>query len=206
MRLRLACPAAATAPLSRLALILALGLSPGLLAAAAGADPVRYALEDNGSRVEFLYTLNGQKVTGRMKAREADVWLDLRDIGASHVSVVLDAAGADAGLPFATEAMRGASVLDVAHNPEIRFVSTAIRGDVNAAEVQGRLTLRGVTRPVRFQAQVYRAPGSAAGDHRQMSVLLTGAIRRSDFGATGYDGLVGDPITIRVLARLEAAG
>ena len=77
--------------------------------------------------------MNGQSMTGRMPVRSADILLDVDTPSASKVSAEIDAAGADAGLFYATEAMKGVSVLDTAEFPTIRFRSEKIEGSARGA-------------------------------------------------------------------------
>ena len=107
---------------------------------------------------------------------------------------------------LATEAMRSADVLAARSYPEIRFQTTQITGSVRAAKVTGELTLRGVTRLVTLDAQLFRQAGSAVGSHDHLSVLLTGSLDRTDFGATGYPDLVGSQIDLRILVRMARSG
>lgn len=168
------------------------------------AKPTRYILEADKSRVAFTYSLNGQLMKGNMPVADAELRLDFDRVANSSVSVSLDAARARAGIVFATEAMRGPSVLNVAAHPLISFESNAISGSVaKGAQIDGLVTLRGVTRPARFTAQIYRQKGSPEGDLSQLSVLLSGAVNRSEFGATGFSKEVGDQIGIEVLARIR---
>jgi polyisoprenoid-binding protein YceI len=71
--------------------------------------------------------------------------------------------------------------------------------------VVGNLTIRGVTRPVRLAAQLYRQKGTAEGDRSRLSIRLTGSVSRAAFGATGWADLVGDTVAIDILARIARA-
>ena len=62
--------------------------------------------------------------------------------------------------------------------------------------------MRGITRAVTLDAGLYRQRGTQPGDRDNLTVLLTGSVSRSAFGATGYAGLVGDLIGIRIVARI----
>lgn len=174
-----------------------------LLAGAAQAAPQRYALETAASRVGFTYQLQGSPAQGTMPVLAADLMLDFDRAALSRFDVTLDAAHADAGVFFATDAMRGADILDTAHFPTIRFVTTRVRPDGAGAIVEGDVTIRGVTRPVVLKAELYRQKGTETGDRRALTVVLTGAVDRRDFGATGYQGLVGDRIALKILARIR---
>lgn len=181
--------------------LIALPALPG----AARAAPEAYRLDTARSQVAFYYSLQGATMTGTMPVADARLNLDLDSIGASDVEVELDARGAQAGAFFATEAMRGPSVLDTARHPRIIFRATSISGSLQGATMIGNLTLRGITRPVRLSAQLGRAPGTAPTQRDDLIVLLEGRLSRSAFGATGFSGMVGDMISIRISARVLRA-
>ena len=101
---------------------------------------------------------------------------------------------------FATQTMKGAKVLDTANHPRIQFTSTRITGTVNAATVQGNVTIRGITRPLTLNAQLFRQHSTSLDD---LSVLLTGSIDRNDFGADGFASYVGPRIDLKILARIS---
>lgn len=166
------------------------------------AQPVPYKLDRENSQVAFRFDLGGQTVRGNMPVTAADILLDVDNLPASRASVTLSSSDAITELGFATEAMLGPRVLNTAQFPEIRFETTAIRGALSGGEVDGRLTVRGVTRPVTMQAQVFRQRGTEAGDRSRLSILLTGTINRDDFGASGFGQFVGPEIELDVLTRL----
>lgn len=185
----------------RLALALLVGLTTP-----AFAQPVPYRLDTDRTTVAFIYTLNGDAVTGELPIIAADLSLDFRTVARSSVAVTLSAAQAKGGLPFATTALRGADMLDAANHPEIRFVARAIRGDVNAATVTGDLTMAGVTRPITLTGGLFRQAGTEAGDLSRITVLLRGSVNRRDFGMDGFPALVGEPVTIEIRARADRDG
>mgnify|MGYP000066484223 CR=1 FL=1 len=123
----------------------------------------------------------------------------------STVSVTLNAAGAQASFPFAAEAMKGPKTLDTAEFPLITFTSEKVVAKGDAATIEGRITIRGVTRPMVMQAQLYQVKGAAAGDFTHLTIALTGAIQRSAFGAVGWRDMVGDEVRLTILARIERA-
>ena len=84
----------------------------------------------------------------------------------------------------------------------ISFKSTSVKADGDGAAVQGNITIRGVTRPAALHAVIFRQQGSADGDLSHLTIHLTGAVARSDFGATGWADMVGDQVRLDIIARI----
>jgi polyisoprenoid-binding protein YceI len=175
----------------------------------AGLNP--YVLVPKGTSVDFTFDLSGLAQTGTMPIHSADIRIDLSDLTNSRVNVTLNAAEARTKLPFARNAMLGASVLDVAQFPTIHFVSTRVQlgegGRISrGAKITGNLTLRGVTKPITLQADLFRPSGSASDNLDMLSIRLTGGLNRHDFGASGYDDLVQDTVGLDIRAEIKKAG
>ncbi|MAC77790.1 MAG: hypothetical protein CML66_06970 [Rhodobacteraceae bacterium] len=185
----------------------------GALALSTGAGlamPRKYGLTASASSVGFIYTLSGAAQKGTMPVLKADIRIDSDNLTKSFVDVSVSVAKARTGLIFATDALKSPEVLDAEHFPTIRFISTRVTlgagGRISeGASLTGNLTVRGVTRPVTFQAAVYRPAGSSADDLDNLQVRLKGAISRAAFGATGYADLVADRIDLDIQAAVSAA-
>ena len=186
-----------------------------LLSAAAGAAfpaqarPRSYRLNAAASRVGFSFTLSGVAQRGEMPVTRADLQIDPTDLGGSLADVSVDPSRAKTGFFFATDALKSDSVLATARFPEIRFVSTEVAlapsGRLSdGAALLGELTVRGITRSVRFEADLFRPAGSAPDDLSRLSIRLQGALSRSAFGANGYGDLVADAVTLDIQAEIEA--
>lgn len=174
-------------------------------AAIAHAAPARYILEPDASTVGFTWDFEGVEQQGRMPVSRADLTLDFSRPEASAIAVRLNVAEARAGFPFATQAMRGDRVLNAAAHPEILFRSTRITGNTTQARVEGEITVRGVTRPITLNAQIFRERGRPDGDLSRLVIQMTGSLNRHDFGASGFRGLVGETVGLRILARIQRA-
>jgi polyisoprenoid-binding protein YceI len=162
-------------------------------------------LDVAASSVGFETDFGADKINGTFPLDAADIAIDFKDLRNTTLSVTLNAAGAEASFPFAAQAMKGPKVLDTAQFPLIQFASTAVAASGADAIVTGTLTLRGVTRPVTLTARLYQVQGEAAGDYTHLTVALTGALNRSDFGATGWADMVGDQVRLNILARIDVA-
>lgn len=167
------------------------------------AAPARYSLDAAASKVGFETMFGPDAITGSMPVASADVTIDFEKLAASRVAVTLDVSGAEASFPFATQAMKGPKVLDAGSYPQITFVSTAVRArNPSEAQIDGDITIRGVTRPITFDASIWRQQGSEPGDLSRLTIRLVGSINRSDFGATGWNDMVADEVKLDIRARI----
>lgn len=175
---------------------------PLFLHGKADARPLHYVLDPAQSVVGFTVDMGESPLNGQMPVTKASLTLDFDRASASRVAVTLSPASAEMGLPFATEAMKSPQILDTRRFPEILFESTKVTADGEKARVEGRITIRGVTRPIILSARIFRPKGSAVGTRDRLTIRLTGTINRKDFGAVGYADMVGDLVTLDIKAHI----
>jgi polyisoprenoid-binding protein YceI len=187
--------------LSLLSCLMAVGFAGTLQAA-----PVAYLLNQDASTVAFETNFGPDIISGTIPLTSADLTLDFDSVSNSTIAVELDVNGAQASFPFAAQALKGPKVLDARSHPRMIFESTSVRAADDGALVEGKLTIRGVTRPVTLRAEIYRQKGTETGDRSRLTVRLTGAVNRSEFGATGWSDMVSDEVRIIITARIEAQG
>lgn len=170
------------------------------------AAPLRYSLDMEQSHVGFSVPFGPDQINGTMPVIAADIVIDFERATNSDVSVSLDVGNARASFPFATQALKGPKVLAARDFPTISFVSRSVRPTDSArakAVISGDITIRGVTRPINLDAEVFRQPGVGADDLSRLSIELKGSVSRSAFGATGWADLVGDTVTLDILVRIN---
>lgn len=170
------------------------------------AAPIAYALDKEATKISFETDFGQQHITGQIPPASADLVLDFDRVANCRIEVGLDVTRARASFPFAADAMKGPSVLDAANHPVMLFKSTKVQATAEGATVRGMLTIRGVTKPVTLRAQLFRPKGSVEGDRSSLTLRLTGAVSRKDYGATGFADLVGDEVRIIINARIKAKG
>ena len=166
------------------------------------AAPVDYVLEPASSTVRFETDFGNDRITGKMPITKANLTLDFDRVTNCKVAVTLDASGAQASFPFAAQAMKGPKVLDTVAHPQIIFESTSVKSAGKGAKVTGIVTIRGVSKQMILDAQVYRQKGTVEDDRSHLSIHLTGSVLRSQFGANGWADMVGDEVRLDILARI----
>jgi len=181
-----------------------------ILPGAVTAPPIRYQLDASASTVGFVFTLGGARQNGTMQIAAADIFVDPANLATSRVDISLDVDSVRTPLPFARQALIGPDVLDARRYPRIRFTSTRVQlapdGHLSGgANILGSLTVHGVTRPVTFEASLFRAKGSAPGDLSVLTVSLAGHVSRKAFGASGYGDLVADQVELNIIAVIRIA-
>ncbi len=130
---------------------------------------------------------NGGNVTVEFPSISGDVDFDQNDVGRARATVSVATGTATTGVAPVDALVRSADYLGAEKYPRITFqLDKLTQTSKSTAEVDGRITLRGVTRPVVFQATVFRF-GPAPGDPAKFAAGfdLTGEIDRLKFGSTG---------------------
>jgi polyisoprenoid-binding protein YceI len=70
---------------------------------------------------------------------------------------------------------------DTARYPQLRFVSTSVEADGGGLVVEGELTIKGRTKPIRLEGR-YIGAGSDPWGNDRIGIELEGAVDRTDFG------------------------
>ena len=106
------------------------------------------------------------------------------DLAASRASGTVQVASVDTNEAQRDEHLRSPDFFDVATYPELTFASTAIRPvDEDVFEIDGELTLHGVTKPMTLTAEVQGFEQDPWGNQR-VGLEVTGQLERSDYGMT----------------------
>lgn len=124
------------------------------------------------------------------------------DIDEAAAQVDIDArigvASARMADPADVATLKSADYFDALNHPEIRFRALDVPLMVLSAggELGGELTLRGITRPVRFQ--LAPDPCVPTPTLRYCPFEVLGHIRRHDFGMSARRGILGDEVTVTI--------
>lgn len=140
-------------------------------------------LDTTHSSVEFSVRHMGlATVRGRFEDFTVDA--EVNEQGEpTRVKAVIDAASINTGTADRDAHLRSADFFDVENYPSITFESTAIERRGDKYVIEGDLTMRGVTKPASFEAEVSDFVKDPWGNPR-LAAEATGKINRTDWGLT----------------------
>ncbi len=143
-----------------------------------------YTLDPSHTRIGFVARhAMVTKVRGAFNDFEGRAVLYGDDPSRSSASVTIQVASIDTRSPQRDEHLRSNDFLAIDEFPTIDFVSSAARQAGEGFELDGDLTVRGVTRPVTIP---FTFEGSATDVYGNLRVGFEGSviISRKDFGVT----------------------
>lgn len=154
---------------------LAFALATALTAGAAfAATP--YAVDSAKSTLNFTATQTGSPVEGQFKKFTATIVFADEDLKNSRFDVTIDVKSVDTGEDDRDDALRGEDLFATDKHPTARFVTTGfIRKAAGQYEAAGKLTLRGVTRDIRF-------PFTLASANKETWLKGAVTLNRLDYG------------------------
>lgn len=183
-------------------------LVAALVAGAAEAATLEYTLDGASAAPQFEVRQWGFQLQAGGFARLAGkVTIDT----AAHRGsawVEIDAGSVSTGSPDRDAWLRGADFFDVTRFPTITFASTRLRFELGRLVwIEGDLTIRGVTRPVRFEVGNYRCDPSPGSGASPCDAEASTWIRRSDFGMTGFLASIGNHVRLSIrISRAATKG
>lgn len=122
------------------------------------------------------------KAGGTLDLASAVLTFGPQGIADGSVVVTVDAKSVETKNEQRNDHVRSDDFLDVANHPTIDFRSTGVRNfDGETFDLDGELTIRGVTKPVALKAEFIGAIVDAYGNDR-VGFAATGSINRKDFG------------------------
>lgn len=169
---------------------------------AAQDDERRYVLDDANSAVDAQVAFLG---FGHKTARFPDMAGRLQfSIGSYSdiaMTVDVDARTLTTG-DSETKRLRGKQFFDVANYPTVRFTGERMEltGE-RTAKVTGKVTARGVTRPVVLSVGFSIPPFETTGAE-PLSIVARTTIDRRDFGMKAFPLIVGNKVAVTIHARM----
>ena len=177
-----------------------IGLALALLAGVAAAHPLDYRIDTVHSQVLFSADHDGySNPVGRLAIARGWLRFDPDDWTASKVVADIDLASADLGDKGWNKAVTGRNFLDATQFSVAHFESDGItKTGENTGTLEGRLTLRGVTLPVKVDFTVNRVGTTLFGFETIAGFSGHATLDRTKFGMTAFPKAVGTQVTIRL--------
>jgi polyisoprenoid-binding protein YceI len=165
-----------------------------------------YSVEGSHTQVLFAYDHMGfTNNMGLISGGTGTLTLDPKKPAAASVTVEMPISTMRTTIAKLDEEFQGPKFFDAAKFPTAKFVSTMVMPKgATAADIMGNLTIHGVTKPVTLKASFAAAGPTAFGPKKDVvSFNATADIKRSDFGLGGAVPLVGDAVSLKIVAAFE---
>ncbi len=181
-----------------------------------GAAAATFDFKDPKGVNTATFTLDAplEAIEGSANGISGKVEFDPADPAATRGRIVVETATLRVPNPLMNQHLHGKDWMDVAKYPELSFEVETLdnvrtSGDVTAADVSGKLTIRGVTRkltvPVRLTYLPDRLSARIPGMKGDLLVLRARfTVKRSDFGIN--PGAPADRVAEEIHINLSVAG
>ena len=188
--------------LSKLATALALGAA---LSASAFAAPETYVLDGTHTFPRFSYSHFGYSTQlSRFDKTTGTIVYD-KEAKSGSVDIVIDTRSVDTGFGTFNEHIQGEDFLDTANYPTATFKSTRVVFDADKpVAVEGKLTLKGVTRPVTLTLTSFQAMPHPMLKKNAIGANAFTVVKRTEFNAGKFAPYVGDEVRIDIAVEAIA--
>lgn len=177
-----------------------------LVASAVSAAPVRYNIDPNHTYPSFEADhMGGLSIwRGKFRTTGGSVELD-RAAQSGSVDITIDAASIDFGHDRMTTHAKSADMFDVAKFPTATYKGkfSKFNGDA-PTEVQGELTLHGVTKPVTLTINSFMCKVHPTKKTEMCGADASATINRADFGIN-FGQQMGFKQEVKLAIQVEAA-
>ncbi|MCU0323722.1 MAG: YceI family protein [Spirosomaceae bacterium] len=169
----------------------------------------QWTLDKGHTKFTFIASHHGiSEVDGYFKKFEGKITASKEDLSDAVFDVDVETASINTDLEMRDNHLKSEDMFDVAKFPAMTFRSTSFKKkEGNKYTLTGNLTIKGVTKPITFDAVVngpVKNP-NPNGKNMQVGMKATTTIKRSDFGIGGklQTIMVGDEIEVRVTGEFN---
>jgi polyisoprenoid-binding protein YceI len=170
--------------------------------ALARAEPAVYLIDAEHSFVYFeVLHFGTSTLRGRFAVRDGHVELD-RGAGRGAVSLHIDTAGVDTGMPAFDARLRQGDLLATEAHPRAYFVASNFSFEgPKVATVRGEMTLRGISQALELRALRFGCHTHPLLQREVCGGDFEGELKRGDFGASFGMPFVAN--RVRLLVQVE---
>ncbi len=161
-----------------------------------------YAVDPGHSQVTFTVNhLGFSTYRGMFGALTGTMKIDPKAPSKATLSIDIPIRNVTTTVDKLNQHLLGPDFFDAAKYPTAHFESTGVRPSGKKARISGRLTIKGVTKPVVLDA-VFVGAGTMMGK-RTVGFDATTVIKRSDFGVSYAIPLVPDLVPLQISVAFE---
>ncbi len=149
-------------------------------------------------------------VRGAFERFTAQVAYDASAPAETRIDATIDVASIDTREAKRDDDLRGELFFDVAKHPTMTFVSKSAHRVDDGIDIDGELTIRGISRPLTLAVRDISEPTVDMRGNRRVGATATAKVKRADFGMTWNKTLdsggvvVGEIVTITIDVSLVA--
>jgi polyisoprenoid-binding protein YceI len=175
-----------------------------MVGAPAAAQSAQWQLDPAHSSAQFAVRHMGiSTVRGTFTKLSGTARYDPADSKNNSVEVTIEVASVDSRVEMRDNDLRSDHFFDVQKYPTLTFRSTRVESaGTDKLKITGELTIRGITKPVTLDVDGPSKPVKDGQGRLHMGVSATATVNRTDFGMTGYQGIVGNEVTLTIDAEL----
>lgn len=166
----------------------------------------RYVLDTAHGKITWSIShLGFSTYYGQFTDVSGELALDPREPGKSALSVRIGTGSANALDERLNAHMKKPEFFDVDKFPQANFVSTSVEpSGPTTARVTGDLTLKGITKPVSFDATFNQAGLNPVDKKYTVGFDGWAVIKRSEFGVSAFLPALGDEVSLRLEGEFKA--
>ncbi len=171
----------------------------------AAVKPGTYKVEPGHTQIGFsILHMGFTNYSGFFSGASGSLQLQPTAPSSAKLQVTVPVASILSTVPKLDQELKGADWFDTAKYPNATFTSTQVRPTgKDTAEIDGNLTLHGITKPVTLTAHLVGSGVNPMDKAFTVGFEATGVIKRSDFGVTKYLPLVGDDVRLTIAGAFE---
>lgn len=149
----------------------------------------KWAIDPTHSEVGFkVKHMMFTNVSGKFTTYDAEITTEDSDFTKSNINFSADIASIDTNNADRDNHLKSADFFDADNNPKLTFVSSSLVKSGDDYELTGELSLHGITKTVKLEAEVSGELKDPWGNTK-VALNINGKINRKDWGLTWNSAL-----------------
>lgn len=168
----------------------------------------RWSIDPTHSEIGFkVKHMMFTNVSGKFTTYDAEITTEDNDFTKSNIAFSADIDSIDTNNVDRDNHLKSADFFDAATNPKLTFVATSLTKKDDDYQLNGQLTLRGITKAIQLEAEVSPAMNDPWGNTK-IGLNINGKINRKDWGLNWNSALetggvlVGEEVKLTIELQL----